>query len=76
MALIIDIRVNDQPSLAILAAQRVEGTAEPDSIGTYRLDYLWARDPQLHTIGQVEHRYGDGAMVLAAKVLDHFGFRA
>ena len=62
MALWFDLRANFQ-DVGRFVAQRIDGTTDPDSVGTYKV-----------TIDgravQVQHRYGDGAWELVRKALD------
>lgn len=66
MSLYIDLTINDGPLMAI-AVTRQTGRTGDDAINTYR--WVYYRDGG-RTIGHVGHRYGDGAIVLARKVLD------
>lgn len=67
MSLYVDVHVNDGALLSV-AATRTDGSGcTPDSINTYR--WVYYRPGGRRTIGHVEHRYGDGAVALAAKVL-------
>ena len=52
-------------------AVRVEGEAEDDSIGRYRIDTDCKEKGDGAELGHLHHRYGDGAGVLAAKMLAH-----
>lgn len=74
MALIIRLQVNST-MLKTIEVQRVEGSKDPDSINTYRCSdwpYIGpgmaALEPDADLM--IEHRYGDGAVVLARKVLE------
>lgn len=46
-----------------IQAVRVRGEAELDSVGTYKISYL--EKGVTKELGEVEHRYGDGAVKLA-----------
>lgn len=52
-------------------AQRISGGDQPDDVNTYEVSVHTGRlgDAMTNWRGTVEHRYGDGAVVLAAKVL-------
>ena len=68
MSLIVTIATTDAP-VATLGAVRVSGLgSRPDDVNTYRVDkyQFGATTP----VGKIDHRYGDGAMVLAQKMLD------
>lgn len=76
MSLYIDLHVNNRAMLSVeitretgLDRQVDEGGPDTpaDEVNTYRWTY--AREPGKWTVGHVEHRYGDGAPALAAKVL-------
>ena len=74
MALIIRLQVNSTMMLRTIEVRRIEGSNEPDSINTYRcLDWPYlgpgiaAAEPDAAIT--VQHRYGDGAVVLASKAL-------
>ena len=61
MALIVRLYVN-QTHIGTVSARRIKGTTDPDSINTYLID-----EGEI----TIKHRYGDGAAVLAQKMLDH-----
>jgi hypothetical protein len=67
MALIVDVRVNDK-HLGVITAVRMDqgGGEDPDNINTYQVGK--ADKEGSRTLGQVDHRYGDGPFVLAAKI--------
>lgn len=75
MALHFELKVNSH-SIGMLYAQRIDGTNDADSVGTYRCDitHVYSQhrpDPfaQVQWEGEVEHRYGDGAWALVARIL-------
>ncbi len=73
MSLVITIAVNDQPPIALIAARRVVGGSEDDSANIYevrRFDLRGEDVRQAADVVMVEHRYGDGAEVLARKALE------
>jgi hypothetical protein len=69
-----ELKVNDRV-IAEWSARRVNGGIAPDDINLY--DWFYTENPQSTTKragriwagGNLSHRYGDGAAVLAAKVL-------
>ena len=68
MSLIVTIATTEAP-VATLGSVRVAGLgSRPDDVNTYRVDKYQFGDTT--PVGHVEHRYGDGAMVLAQKMLD------
>lgn len=70
MSLWIDLHINENQILAV-GITREDGSisngTDPDAVSIYR--WVYHREPGKPTIGHVEHRYGDGATALAAKVL-------
>ena len=57
----IDIRINHEP-IRTLSARRIYGGTGPDSINTY----------EMTGFPDIRHRYGDGAEVLALKMLQAY----
>lgn len=55
-----------QVRIGHFSAVRVDGSANPESIGTYDVDIA---DTKTRWIGTVKHRYGDSAWELVAKAL-------
>lgn len=72
MSLYIDLTITDSgpgPLLGVAVTRQtsLDGPdTAADAVNTYR--WVYYRDGQ-QVIGSVQHRYGDGAVVLAAKVL-------
>ena len=67
MSLVIGIGLNGfRPDLGLITIQRISGTADPDSVNTYR--YEIHNHNAFVASGEIEHRYGDGALALLAKV--------
>lgn len=69
MALNLTIRIN-QRRLYEVEVVRIVGSTEPDSINTYQVRAYVAPTYALDVDGTVQHRYGDGALVLSRKVHD------
>lgn len=68
MSLWIDLHVNEDQILAVGITRETDSNGpDPDAVNTYR--WVYHREPGKPTIGHVQHRYGDGATALAAKVL-------
>ena len=63
MALCVEVTINHAASVSSVYAIRTHGSTDPDSIGTYRIDY------GERTVGTLTHRYGDGGLALAHKAL-------
>lgn len=70
MSLVISVSVNDSAPIELLTAQRASGGEDPDSVNAYKV----TRYRDYAEVGRrvVEHRYGDGALVLALKALEAF----
>jgi hypothetical protein len=68
--LTVSVMINTKYHTVIGAVRMKPRTAHihADTICTYRVV-----NDENHKIGEVEHRYGDGACVLAMKLLDRFG---
>lgn len=67
MSLHLDIRIgNDRIADIKITRQDIVNGKDPDAVNTYRWHYTRAGH-ELSSL--VEHRYGDGALVLAQKVL-------
>lgn len=60
--LIVKIQVNEYV-IGTVTAQRVKGSAKPDSLNTYVIN----DDPKI----KIKHRYGDGAVELVKKILSY-----
>jgi hypothetical protein len=58
--LIVSIRVNEH-IIELLTVLRIQGGTKPDDINTY----------MLHNRQTIKHRYGDGACVLAKKMIEN-----
>ena len=69
MALNLTIRIN-QRRLYEVEVVRIVGSTEPDSVNTYQVRAYVAPTYALDVDGTVQHRYGDGALVLSRKVHD------
>ncbi|WP_404851103.1 hypothetical protein [Dietzia kunjamensis] len=68
MSLIVTIATTEA-AVATLGAVRVSGLgSRPDDVNTYRVDkhQFGATTP----VGLIEHRYGDGALAMARKMLE------
>lgn len=63
MALWFTLMVNSEP-IGTVDIQRIRGGSAPDDVNTYRWKY--SRYPEVIG-GEVTHRYGDGAVALAAR---------
>ena len=75
MSLVIEIRVNDEPPLAMVTAQRISLTdvAAADDVNDYvvkRYDVIDGRY-ELTADALVRHRYGNGAVALAYIALEN-----
>lgn len=68
MSLVVRLSVNDGPMISYVTVRRMEGGTDPDSINTYEWHVHQAL-PRIDEWGKVEHRYGDGAVTLLAKVM-------
>ena len=73
MSLVVRISVNND-TLFWVTAQRqhpVMTVCQPDTVCTYGVERVEA-DPfrPIRSLGLLEHRYGDGAVVLARKMLE------
>lgn len=66
MSLYIDLSINDLQISGIAITRTTSHGSDPDSVNFYRWHY--ATKDETRT-GLVEHRYGDGAVVLARLVL-------
>lgn len=66
MSLYVDLQVNNDPITSIGITRVSSGGSQPDSVNTYRwVHYYDGRE----SVGHVDHRFGDGAIALAATVL-------
>lgn len=72
MSLVVSVSVNNNPPIAIVAAQRTSGDTDPASENTYAWEVHHRGADGYHETarGQVQHRYGDGALALVCRVLD------
>lgn len=73
MALWFVLRVNDEV-IGHFSATRIWGGTEPDDINVYSYEVVRNVVPvseQKAYSGQVQHRYGDGALELLRKALNH-----
>lgn len=69
MALHFALMVNTDP-IGQVVITRTAGGSAPDDVNRYRWEYGQTATGRLEIIGgQLKHRYGDGALVLAHKVL-------
>lgn len=66
MSLYVDLQINNDPIASIGITRTTSNGSQPDSVNTYR--WVQYREQGRKTVGFVEHRYGDGAIGLAAKV--------
>lgn len=66
MSLYVELQINDVPIDSVAVTRTTSHGSQPDSVNWYR--WVMYRG-QGKIIGHVEHRYGDGAVALAAKVL-------
>jgi len=74
MSLVVKVSINDAPTVAVLAATRMAGTTDPDSIGQYSVNawHVPLGEPGFTPVlesASVEHRYGDGALELVKKMI-------
>lgn len=67
MALIVDIRANTE-LLERIVATRIAGSADADSVNTYRVEQFSAPAGTVSS-RNLEHRYGDGALALAGRMI-------
>jgi len=68
--LVIDVSINRKHKISTVGATRVspKGKVEDDTVCTYEIGRVF--DGKIkRVIGTVEHTYGDGAEVLAAKMM-------
>jgi hypothetical protein len=75
MSLVVRVSVNDGPNIAVLAAQRVAGGTDPDSMNSYLLDawHIPLGTERFVPVAEqvpIEHRYGDGALELVKKMVE------
>lgn len=76
MSLVIEVRINDEPTLSLVTALRVSHvTGEhvlPTDVVTYSVRRYDRIDGSMSLIDETDiaHRFGDGAVALAAKCLD------
>lgn len=73
MSLEVDLKVNTQRIGRVIVTRIHPDGGPPDRIHTYTWRY--SHDGQHETVGTVEHRYGDGAVELAHKVLGELADR-
>ncbi len=66
MSLYVTLEINDARTGTVAITRTTSHGEQPDAVNFYRWQY-W-RDGE-SAVGHIEHRYGDGAVVLAAKVL-------
>jgi len=75
VSLVIRIGVADDPPLHVVAVRRLNGdlSRDPEQVSNYEVsryyDSVLPTLEQLTCRAEVTHRYGDGALVLAAKAL-------
>lgn len=73
MSLVIRVSVNERPLWWVTARRMADvgHDARPDDVFTYRVEAVEnASGSALTYLGDVSHRYGDGAGELARKALD------
>jgi hypothetical protein len=72
MSLVITIRVNDDPPLETITARRCTGGDRPDDVNIYEIERYDMRggSAELDVRTHLQHRYDDGAHVLACKALE------
>lgn len=66
MSVYVDLHINDEQLGAIAITRMSSAGGTPDAINTYRWHYQCDGH---QAVGDLVHRYGDGAVVLAHKVL-------
>lgn len=71
MSLVVRLSINDGPAVSYVVVRRISGATDPDSINIYEW-HLSQSVPPIDERGTVEHRYGDGAIVLLSKVLSAY----
>ena len=69
MSLNLTIRIGPR-RLYEVEVVRISGGSDPDDVNTYQVRAYAAPDMALDVDGTVQHRYGDGALVLSRKVHD------
>ena len=72
MSMYVDIAVNSELIAGVAITRTTSGGEQPDSINTYRWTHARNGDT---AVGFVEHRYGNGAIALAHKVLGEIAER-
>jgi hypothetical protein len=74
VSLYIELNINGDPigQVEITRQHDDNGTAL-DAVNTYQWSYT--RDGNTHATGEVQHRYGDGAVILANTVLTEIAKR-
>ena len=61
-----ELQINDVTIRSVAVTRTTSHGSQPDSVNSYR--WVMYRG-QGQIVGHLEHRYGDGAVALAAKVL-------
>lgn len=72
MSLIAKVQINED-HIGTVVARRMSGTEDPESWGTYEyriIDQRASGHTDRLAAGDVRHRYGDGAFILLARVLE------
>jgi hypothetical protein len=69
----VDLKVNTRRIGRVIVTRIHPDGGPPDRVHTYTWRY--SRDGQHEAVGTVEHRYGDGAVELAHKVLGELAKR-
>lgn len=72
VSLVLQIAINGEPPLGLVAVRRTSGGEQPDDLNTYEVrhfDLTGGSVRQVGDLAEVIHRYGDGAVVLAHKAL-------
>jgi hypothetical protein len=69
----VDLKVNTRRIGRVIVTRIHPDGGPPDRVHTYTWRY--SRDGQHEAVGTVEHRYGDGAVALAHKVLGELAER-
>lgn len=72
MSLIAKVQINED-HIGTVVVRRMSGTEDPDSWGSYEyrvIDQRVSGHTDRLAGGEVRHRYGDGAFVLLARVME------
>lgn len=71
MSLSVEVRVNKE-LISVIEATRMTGMVTdtpPDKVNTYRVVH-WTPTEGITLVADIQHRYGDGAHILAQKAME------